>query len=129
MLRGPASTGAHLQPLIAAADAEHRKHVSYDAECARHGWKLVPFALESLGAAGSEATRLLQSMAAHSLDRSPQEFLAHAGRLLRIALQTGNAQVSAQGAADLLLSGYRADVHALPEGGGRGPGRLQQRRA
>ena len=77
----------------------------------------------------SEATRLLQSMAAHSMDRSPQEFLAHAARLLSNALQTGNAQVSAQGTADLLLSAYRVDTHGLPLTGARGPGRLQQRRA
>jgi hypothetical protein len=50
LLRGPARTGAHLQPLVAAAAAEKRKHDSYDAECTKHGWKLVPFALESLGA-------------------------------------------------------------------------------
>ena len=35
MLRGPASTGAHLQPLVAVAAAEQRKHAAYDAEA--HG--------------------------------------------------------------------------------------------
>ena len=31
LLRGPALTGTHLQPLVAAAAAEKRKHDSYDA--------------------------------------------------------------------------------------------------
>lgn len=35
--RGPASGGAHLRLLVAAAQAEKRKHASYDAECAKHG--------------------------------------------------------------------------------------------
>ena len=73
-----ASSGAHLQPLVAASQAERRKHASYDAECAKHGWKLVPFVFESLGAKGGEARQLLQRMAAHSVDKSPQAFLAHA---------------------------------------------------
>ena len=36
LLRGPASTGSHLQPLAAAAQAEKRKHDTYDAECSKH---------------------------------------------------------------------------------------------
>ena len=45
LLRGPTATGAHLQPLVAATQAEKRKHMAYDSECAKHGWKMVPFAL------------------------------------------------------------------------------------
>lgn len=129
LLRGPTSSGSHLQPLVAATHAEKRKHDSYDVECARHGWKLVPFAYESLGAKGREATRLLQSMAAHSVDKSPEAFLLHAHRMLSAALQTGNAGVSSQGAADMLSHAY-ADQHGAmhPGGPGRGPGRNHQRR-
>ena len=127
LLRGPASTGSHLQPLAAAAQAEKRKHDTYDAECSKHGWKLVPFTLESLGAKGAEATQLLQRMSAHSLDKSPAAFLEHADRMLSAALQTGNAHVATHGAADLLLHSYRT---AGVSGGasGRGPGRNQLRR-
>lgn len=128
LLRGPASTGAHLQPLVAAAAAEKRKHGSYDVECAKHGWKLVPFALESLGAKGGEATQLLQRMAAHAIGRSPADFLLHADRMLSAALQTGNAHVSTQGATDLLLHAYRRGEGQASAAGHRGPGRHQQRR-
>ena len=128
--RGPASGGAHLRPLVAASQAEKRKHRSYDAECAKHGWKLVPFVLESLGAKGGEARQLLQRMSAHSVDRSPEAFLAHADRLLSLTLQVGNAHVSAQGTADLLLAAYRRGHSDLPAaaGVGRGPGRNHLRR-
>jgi hypothetical protein len=124
LLRGPASTGSHLQPLAAAAQAEKRKHDTYDAECSKHGWKLVPFTLESLGAKGAEATQLLQRMSAHSLDKSPAAFLEHADRMLSAALQTGNAHVATHGAADLLLHSYRV----VSGGASRGPGRNQLRR-
>lgn len=70
LLHGSASGGAHMQPLVATAQAEKRKHAQYDAECARHGWKMVSFAMESLGAKGAEAAQLLLRMASHSLDKS-----------------------------------------------------------
>ena len=126
LLRGSSTHGAHLQPLVAAAQAESRKHVAYDNECARHGWKMVPFAMESLGAKGKEATRLLQQMSAHCRNKSPVAFLAHADRLLSSALQVGNADVSAQGAADLFLHGYRDGLGGV--GSRRGPGQNQLRR-
>ena len=117
---------AHLRPLVAAAQAEEHKHTTYDAECAKHGWKLVPFVLESLGAKGTEAAQLLQRMSAHSLDKSPAAFLEHADRMLSATLQTGNARVAVQGAADLLLFSYRA---ASSNSQHRGPGRRQLQRA
>ena len=128
--RGSHNGGSHIVPLVAATQAEKHKHEKYDSECARHGWKLVPFALESLGAVGSEATRLLASMSSHSTDKSPDAFLQHAHRMLSVALQTGNANVSSQGTADLLMHAIRrggADLPSTNENG-RGPGRNQQRR-
>ncbi|MDR3401982.1 MAG: reverse transcriptase domain-containing protein [Chthoniobacter sp.] len=125
-LRGPATTGSHLRPLAAADQAEKHKHQTYDAECAKHGWKLVPFALESLGAKGTEATQLLQRLSAHSVDRSPAAFLAHADRMLSSALQVGNAHVASQGVADMLLQSYRAESASSPLR--FAPGRNQQRR-
>ena len=46
------------------------------AECTKHGWKLVPFAVERLGATnqGTEAARLLQHSAAHSTVQPPVAF-------------------------------------------------------
>ncbi|MDR3446587.1 reverse transcriptase domain-containing protein [Dyella sp.] len=126
LTRGAATTGAHARPLVAAAQAEQQKHQKYDAECARHQWKLVPFVLETYGAKGTEARQLLERMSAHCTDRSPSEFLAHADRLLSIALQTGNALVASQGAAGLLLREYHTATAALSSR--RGPGVYQRRR-
>ena len=81
-----------------------------------------------LGAKGGEATQLLQRMAAHAIGRDPAAFLAHADRMLSAALQAGNASVSTQGAAGLLLHAYRrGEGHASAVS--RGPGRHQQRRS
>jgi hypothetical protein len=110
------------QPLIAAAAAEKRKHGTYDAECAVHGWKLVPFVMESTGALGTEALQLLERMSAHCTDRSPSDFLLHAHRMLSVALQSGNAHVASQGAAGILLCKYSAGSD------GRGPGVHQRGR-
>ena len=67
---------------------------------------MVPFALESSGAKGSQADRL-QQLSAHSLDRSPESFLTHADRVLSVALQVGNAGVAGTGTAELHLQAYR----------------------
>jgi hypothetical protein len=71
---------------------------------------MVPFAMESLGAKGAEATKLLLRMASHSLDKSPAAFLEHADRRLSAALQIGNAHVAVQGTTDLLLHSYRPSL-------------------
>ena len=107
-------------PLTAAAQAESAKHKLYDVECAKHGWKLIPFALESYGAKGVEARRLLQRMSAHSLERSPEEFLLHAKRVLSVALQSGNARVAAAGTATLHHASYRRGCDDHPSGSSRG---------
>src|SRR5690348_670185 len=88
-------------------------------------------ALESYGAKGAEASRLLQQMAAHSLDRSPQDFLAHADRVLAVALQVGNAGVASQGTAELHLQAYQrhGGERAMSASVTRPQGRLQRARA
>ena len=60
-----------------------------------HGWRLVPFVLESYGGLGSEANKSLLDMAEH--DESPLEFILHARNLLSVALQSGNADVAIHG--------------------------------
>ena len=124
--------GPHMQPLYSAALAEQGKHQSYDAECARHGYKMVPVALETYGAMGKEGGQLLARMAAHSLDRSPKQFLAHAARVLSVALQAGNAGVAAQGTAELHLQAYKRGSGERPDSGAGGravPGSRQHTRA
>ena len=46
-------------------------------------------------------------MAAHALERTPEEFLRHAERVLSVALQCGNAHVSAAGTAEMHRQAYR----------------------
>jgi len=78
---------------------------------------MVPFAMESLGATGAEAAKLLLRMASHSLDKSPAAFLEHANRRLSAALQIGNAHVAVQGATDMLLHSYRSLSRGSTSGG------------
>jgi len=99
-----------MKPLVAAQAAEAKKFRLYSAECAHHGWTMIPFALESYGAKGIHATRLLQRMSAHSIDRSPEAFLTHAERVISVALQVGNARVAGEGSAELHLQSYRRGV-------------------
>ena len=126
-LRRSAHTSASVIPLAAASDAEKRKHRTYGAECAHHGWRLVPFALETYGALGASARRFLEQVSAHSTDRSPSDFLAHATNLLSVALQVGNAHVASRGAAELHLCEYRRGMSHLPQGASvRQPGIYQR---
>ena len=78
-------------------------------------------------APAAHASAAPSSAAAHAVSPPPSSapFLAHVDRMLSCALQVGNADVSAQGAADLLLHGYRDHVGAAST---RGPGVNQLRR-
>ena len=128
-LRAASATGPHLQPLAAAAAAELQKHRKYDSQCAAHGWTLVPFVLETYGAHGTQARQLLQRMAPHAVDHSPEAFLAHATAVLSVALQAGNAHVAAQATAQLYLQQHRRGVAGLTSGVGSGPSAMQRKRA
>ena len=123
-----AVAGAHMQPLVTADAAEQLKHRKYDSECAKHGWKLVPFVLETYGAAGTAARQLLQRMAPHAIDHKPDEFIAHAARVLSVALQVGNAGVAAQATADLYLQQHRRGVAGLSARSSSGPNQRQRHR-
>ena len=115
MQRGSAEQGSHVKPLVAAAAAEREKHAKYDAECAKHGWKLVVFAMESVGAKGKEATWLLRHRAAHAADLTPSAFLTHADKLLSVTLQRGNAEVARRGSADMLHANLKQHrLHLTP---------------
>ena len=56
-----------MEPLVASHQAEQQKHLMYDRECSRVGWKLVPFAAETYGAIGQAGTHLLARMSAYHL--------------------------------------------------------------
>ena len=115
---GTDTSGPHM--LVAARDAEGRKLRTYSAACARAGWAMVPFALESYGGKGQHAAELLQRMATHSLERSLEAFLVHAERVLSVALQSGNASVAGQGTAELHLQAPRRSrlTDGLPSAAG-----------
>jgi len=66
MTRPTAKTELRLRrgaALASAGAAEKRKHMSDDAVCERDGSTLMPFAMESYGARGKPAQRLLLKMA------------------------------------------------------------------
>jgi hypothetical protein len=90
-------------PLASAAAAEKRKHKSYDAACARDGSTMASFALESYGARGKQAQRLLLKLADASDELSAQAFMLHASAALSVALQCGNADIASRGTQSLRM--------------------------
>jgi hypothetical protein len=68
----------------------------YDAACEREGAAMVPFAMESYGAHGKEARKLLLKLADASEELSAEAFLRHASAALSVALQCGNADIAAK---------------------------------
>jgi len=88
-------------PLAAAGAAEARKHRSYDEACAREGLIMVPFAMESYGATGKEAQKLLHKLADASETLSAQAFLTHASAVMSVSLQCGNADIASLGTQHL----------------------------
>ena len=90
-------------PVASAAAAEKRKHKSYDDACARDGSTMVPFAMETYGAKGKQAQRLLLKLADASEELSAQAFLLHASAALSVALQCGNADIAARGTQSLRM--------------------------
>jgi len=122
--------------VTAATEGEREKHALHDAGCLRQGWQNTPFVMETYGAYGSDATKLLATMAEHAVDRTPGDFLAHARGLLSVALQSGNARVAALGTQELHTRTYRRmcggpsgdDLPHHSAGSGSGLTRMQQRR-
>jgi len=95
-------------PLATAAAAEKAKHAKYDEACGREGLTMVPFALESYGAKGKQAGKLLLKLANASEELSAAAFLQHASAALSVALQCGNADIAARGVQSMR-------VHQLAE--------------
>ena len=96
-------------PKLSAKLTEVRKHRLYDAECAKHGWKLIPFVFESYGGLGREGEKFLLDLAEMSQEESPTEFLADAQNMLSVALQSGNANISVKGQERLNESKYHSN--------------------
>jgi hypothetical protein len=90
-------------PLASAAATEKRKHKTYDVVCARDGSAIMSFAMESYGAKGKQAQRLLFRLVDASEELSAQALLLHASAALSVALQCGNADIAARGTQSLRM--------------------------
>lgn len=101
------NTGASIIPLAAARVATAAKHKKYDEIARANGYRMIPFALESYGGISSEASSLLQTMSAHSVEYSPADFLLHAHKRLSVALQSSNADI-----AQLAMQQFHLRQHA-----------------
>ena len=91
--------------LACAAAAERAKRAKYGALCAERGWKMCAFALESYGALGQSARKLLHTLASKADEVSAAAFLQHACASLSVALQAANAAIVVGGRQRLRLHG------------------------
>jgi len=99
--------GASTTPLFATRTAAAMKHYKYDEIARVNEYRMVPFAVETYGGIGAEATTLLYTMAAHCKEYSPREFLLHAHRRISVALQSSNADI-----AQLAMQQHHLRQHA-----------------
>jgi len=115
MLRS-APQSVSTKQLYSTRRAAHGKHAKYDEIARVNEYRMVPFAVETYGGIGAEATTLLHTMAAHSTEYSPAEFLTHAHARLSVALQSSNADIAQLGIEQLHLrqhagNPYQFDAH------------------
>ena len=90
------------EQLVAARKAARIKLNKYASIAAVNDYMLIPFALESYGGMCAEASQLLRTLAAHSTQYTPKQFLRHAQNSLSVALQSSNANVALQCMQSLL---------------------------
>jgi len=100
--------------LACAAAAERAKQAKYGALCAERGWKMCAFALESYGALGQSARKLLHTLASKADEVSAAAFLQHACASLSVALQAANAAIAVGGLQRLRLEQLSADLPMSP---------------
>jgi hypothetical protein len=83
-------------PLVATIHTAKTKHTKYDAIARVNDYTMIPFVLESYGGFGKEAVKLLLTLAGHSKEYTPKQFLTHAYHRLSVALQSSNANLALQ---------------------------------
>jgi hypothetical protein len=81
-------------PLFATIHTAKTKHTKYDAIARVNDYTMIPFVLESYGGFGKEAVKLLLTLAGHSKEYTPKQFLTHAYNRLSVALQSSNANIA-----------------------------------
>ena len=104
--------GISTMPLFSTRAVAAKKHSKYDEIARVNEYRMVPFAVETYGGIGAEATTLLHTMAAHSKEYSPADFLLHAHKRLSIALQSSNADI-----AQLAMQQHHLRQHAASNQG------------
>jgi len=109
--------------LACAASAESAKRAKYGELCAERGWKMCAFALESYGALGQSARKLLHTLASKADEISAAAFQQHACASLSVALQAANAAIAVGGLQRLRLEQLSADLPMSPGQGGGCPSR------
>jgi len=80
---------------------------------------MVPFALESYGAKGKQARKLLLKLANASEELSAAAFLQHASAALSVALQCGNADIAARGVQSMRMHQLAEELPLNSNGSGR----------
>ena len=91
-------------PLHSTREKERRKQAKYADIAQANEYQMVAFALESYGGLGAEAVRLLHTLAAHSRQYTPLQFLRHAYDRLSVTLQASNGDISQMGMQQLHLA-------------------------
>ena len=89
--------------LALATAAEQAKHTKYDTLCKERGWQMIPFAIETTGAVGTSAQRLLHKLASKVDDTSGLTFIQQSYARLSVALQNANAALTLGGLQRLHL--------------------------
>ena len=128
------------RPLAVAEAAEKKqKHAKYDELCAGSGLTMVTFVMESYGAKGNEAFKLLLRLANQyqsSDAASAEALLRYASAALSVALQCGNADIASRGVQALCAHELEARkrvfvqpnlLSLMPAGSNRAP--LARRRS
>jgi hypothetical protein len=120
------SHAAQTLPGHALRAATQAKHHRYQSLCARNGYEMFAFALESYGGVGVDTVRLIKILAAHSnlsnTAMDQRQFTQHAYRKLAAVLQTANANIALVGQQQHYLSRHSAMQRHPAWGYPLGPG-------
>jgi hypothetical protein len=93
------NTGVAVQsvPLYSTHAVEAMKTRKYAAITEKNQYTFFPFVVETYGGIGRKAERLLRILSAHSIDRSPVEFMTDAYNRIAVSLQKSNANLALNG--------------------------------
>ena len=80
-------------PLHSTIEPSKEKHKKYSSIAEVNQYQLFAFCMESYGGISNESMKLLQTLASHSQEYTPVEFLQHAYRRLSCTLQSSNANI------------------------------------